>query len=86
MQLLQARTKWTEEKRNLQVNDVVLMKDEDAPRGRWPMARVTETHPSKDGLVRSVTLSAKGSLFKRPVHKTVLLVAGDEDQEDVHSQ
>ena len=86
LQLLQARTKWTEEKRNLQVNDVVLMKDEDAPRGRWPMARVTETHPSKDGLVRSVTLSAKGSLFKRPVHKTVLLVAGDEDQEDAHSQ
>ena len=65
--------------RNLQVDDMVLMKDDGVPRGQWPMARVVETHPSKDGLVRSVSLFAKGSTFKRPVHKTVLLVARDED-------
>ena len=42
------------------------------------MARVLETFASKDGLVRSVSLYAKGSNFKRPVHKTVLLVANDD--------
>ena len=54
------------------------MKDDEVPRGKWPMARVVETHTSKDGLVRSVSLFAKGNTFKRPVHKTVLLVARDE--------
>ena len=58
----------------MQVNDVVLMKDDGVSRGQWPMARVVETHQSKDGLVRSVSLYSKGSVFKRSVHKTVLLV------------
>ena len=78
LQLLQVRNKWTDTKRNLQVDDIVLMKDDDVPRGKWPMARVVETHTSKDGLVRSVSLFAKGNTFRRPVHKTVLLVARDE--------
>ena len=78
LQLLQCRSKWTGVKRSLQDGDIVLMKDEEIPRGRWPLALVTEAHKSKDGLVRSVTLRAKGSSFKRPVHKTVLLVAREE--------
>ena len=80
LQLLQQRQKWSEAKRNLQVDDVVLMKEEGAIRGQWPMARVVEVHKGDDGLVRSVTLYAKGSTFKRPVHKTILLV-GKEDSE-----
>ena len=78
LQLLQNRNKWTGEKRNLQVDDIVLLKDDAVKRGQWPMARVTETHESNDGLVRSVSVFAKGSTFKRPVHKTILLVARDE--------
>jgi hypothetical protein len=78
LHLLQVRHKWTQAKRNLQVNDIVLMKEEGTSRGQWPMARVLETFVSKDGLVRSVSLYAKGSTFKRPVHKTVLLVANDD--------
>ena len=56
----------------------MLLKDDAVKRGQWPMARVTETHESNDGLVRSVSVFAKGSTFKRPVHKTILLVARDE--------
>ena len=85
LQLLQTRQKWTGTKRNLQVDDVVLMKEEGTipiPRGQWPMARVVEAHKSQDGLVRSVSLYAKGSIYKRPVHKTVLLVASDEGSGD----
>ena len=85
LQLLQTRHKWTGTKRNLKVNDVVLMKEDGTipiPRGQWPMARVVEAHKSQDGLVRSVSLYAKGSIYKRPVHKTVLLVASDEGSGD----
>ena len=78
LQLQQSRQKWTETKRNLKVNDIVLVKDESAPRGQWPMGRVIEIHESSDGLVRSVSLFAKGTIYKRPIHKTVLLVASDE--------
>ena len=80
LQLLQPRQKWIGEKRNLQVNDVVLMKEEGVVRGHWPMGRVAEVHPSKDGLVRSVSLQVNGTIVKRPVNKTVLLVASDDSE------
>ena len=75
LQGLQARQKWTEVKRNLQVDDVVLLKEEGVVRGHWPMARVAEVHQSEDGLVRSVSVQVGRQILKRPVNKTVLLVA-----------
>ena len=79
LQLLQERQKWTKERRNLAVGDVVLLKDEAEARDRWPMAKVIEVHPSSDGLIRSVTLRVGNSTFKRPIQKTVLLVEASED-------
>ena len=78
--MLQSRQKWTGEKRNLKVDDVVLLKDEGVVRSQWPMGRVIEVHESKDGLVRSVTIKTKTSTFKRPVTKTILLVAADDTE------
>ena len=80
LQLLQPRQKWTEERRNLQVNDVVLLKEEGVVRGHWPMGRVTEVHPSEDGLVRSVSIQVNGTTAKRPITKVVLLVASDDSE------
>lgn len=77
LHLLTSRQKWTEEKRNLQVDDVVLLKEEGLVRGRWPMARVVKVHPSPDGLVRTVSLRVGKSIFERPVNKTVVLVEAD---------
>ena len=82
LQLLQNRQKWTGEQRNLQVGDVVMLKEEGHARGRWPMGRVVEVHPSDDGLVRSVTLRVRGVNLKRPVHKTVLLVEAEEKPQE----
>ena len=61
--------------------------DENTPRNQWPLGRVTETHKSKDGLVRSASirmatkeLDKKGrrskdpSILKRPVQKLIVLV------------
>ena len=79
LQLLQSRQKWTEEKRNLQVDDVVLLKEDGVVRGHWPMGRVAAVYPSDDGLVRSVSVRVGKKIFKRPVTKTVLLLAaGDQ--------
>lgn len=37
----QTRQKWTRPSKNLQVNDVVIVNDDDIPRNQWKMGRVT---------------------------------------------
>ena len=79
LQSLQSRSKWTEEKRNFEIGDVVLVKDEDASRNKWPMGIIVETFPGKDSLVRSVNVKfATGSILKRPISKLVLLLEAPE--------
>ena len=54
---LQSRNKWRKPSNNLRVDDVVLLK-EDSPRCLWPMGRVVEPFPDRDGRVRKVNWSA----------------------------
>ncbi|XP_067250257.1 uncharacterized protein [Chanodichthys erythropterus] len=51
---LQNRRKWQNESSNLQVGDVVLLKNIQAKRNDWPMGIVLETFPGRDGKVRKV--------------------------------
>ncbi|KAK3715792.1 hypothetical protein QZH41_001220 [Actinostola sp. cb2023] len=94
LQTLQARQKWIHPRRNLEGGDIVLLKDDDVPLNRWRLARVEETYPSQDGLVRKVKiavadrmLDSKGkpshpiSYLDRPVQKLVFLLSpGDDDR------
>ena len=66
---LQQRTKWKAKERNLKPGDVVMLADMDSPRGAWPLARVTEAEPGRDGLVRTVTVKARGKLVTRAVNR-----------------
>ena len=54
--LLQERQRWNEKKRSLKAGDIVVIMDASAPRGSWPLARVLEVFPDRQGLVRSVRL------------------------------
>ena len=49
--LHQTRPKWTATRRNIQVGNVVIVKDS-APRNLWPLGLVTETESDDQGLVR----------------------------------
>ncbi|KAH7978346.1 hypothetical protein HPB49_005254 [Dermacentor silvarum] len=61
----------------LQVRDVVLVHDDDAPPMLWKLARVTELLPGRDGVGRACCLKlASGSVIRRPVQKAYLLEAG----------
>ena len=72
---LQTRSKWSKPMRNFEIGDVVLVKDEDVTRNKWPMAVVSEVFPGKDDLIRSVNVRfASGSVLKRPIAKLVLLL------------
>ena len=85
---LQERNKWTRPRRNLNVGDIVMVADINAHRGTWPLARISNVYPSKDGQVRKVQVAlADGHLDKKgrrldpvqyldtPVQKLVLLMA-----------
>ena len=39
----------------------------------WPLGRIVEVFSGKDGLVRVVNAKTKNGIYKRPVHKLVLL-------------
>ena len=76
---LNRRQKWLEKKPNLGVGDVVLIMDENVPRGAWPLGRVVDVNVGRDGLVRSVRLRTKTTyLVQWPITKLVVLESCSE--------
>lgn len=75
---LQPRQKWTVDKPDLSVGDIVLLKDSDTCRYLWPKAIVTRTFPSDDNHVRKVEIrvskDGKQANFVRPVSELVPLI------------
>ena len=63
------RKKWNVRKRNLRVGDVVLIADENHPRGAWPLARVVEVVIGRDGLVRSAKVKTTSTVATRSRRK-----------------
>ena len=53
------RQKWHTARRNLAKEDICLIKDSNAIRGEWRLARVTEIYPDAHGRVRNVELAIK---------------------------
>ena len=75
----------------MMVNDVCLLKDEDAFRSEWKLARVVEVYPDRFGNVRNVEVLVKpaqdgssiykpsgGQLLRRHVNNLLLLVPVEE--------
>ena len=90
---LLVRHKWHVRERNLMVNDVCLLKDEDAFRCEWKLARVVDVYPDRFGNVRNVEILVKpeqdgssiykptgGQLIRRHVNNLLVLVPV-EDQD-----
>ncbi|XP_059826900.1 uncharacterized protein LOC132394593 [Hypanus sabinus] len=79
--LLQQRQKWTEPRRNLQVEDLVLLRDKQVARNSWPTARITATFPSGDGHVRKIELKTTDQgdvkIYQGPVTEVILLLPND---------
>ena len=72
---LQPRQKWQRPKTDIRTGDVVLVADENTPRGQWPLGRVTEVKKDRDGRVRSCVIKSRTSQIVRPVTKLCLLVS-----------
>ncbi|XP_065371866.1 uncharacterized protein LOC135963802 [Calliphora vicina] len=74
---LQARPKWLKITQNPKIGDLVVVFDERGAPGEWPLARIQDIHPGKDGCVRVVTLFSNRKMFKRPISKIALLPSND---------
>ncbi|KAM4533987.1 uncharacterized protein steap2 isoform 2-T3 [Odontesthes bonariensis] len=72
--LMQERQKWSKVRENLKTGDVVMIVDPTSPRSSWPLARILETKPDSEGLVRSVKLKTKTGVLERPITKLCLLL------------
>ena len=59
--MLQVKQKWVQPKRNLAVGDIVISKESESTRNKWPLGKVVPVYPSDDGYVRKVRL-ADGNL------------------------
>ena len=64
------RNKWNKDDvRQLKLNDLVWVVDENVKRSNYKMARVVEVQEGSDGRVRSATVVTKDGKLKRPVVK-----------------
>lgn len=74
---LQLRRKWHSVRRNLQVGDVVLLKDSQTKRTEWPTGLVVKTIPSQDNRVRKVEVKVvkqgTSKVYLRPISEVILL-------------
>lgn len=76
---LTRRSKWFEWRKPIQVDDIVIIVDDQAPRNQWDMGRIINVIPGADGQMRSVDVkTAKGSYRRAAVKIAVLDIKSDE--------
>ena len=63
------RRKWTHDTPNLKPGQLVLVNDDSQRRKSWPLARVINVQPGKDGVVRVAEVRTKDGTYTRPVVK-----------------
>lgn len=82
---LQQRYKWKSQEENLKIGDLVIIKEDNINPSRWPLARITEVQPGKDGIVRVVTVQSKArQQMKRPITKVCPLPINRDEEHPQH--
>ena len=59
---------------SIAVGDIVLIKGSDLFIHSWPSARINQTHPGDNGLVRVATVRTQKGVYRRAIHKLVPLL------------
>lgn len=73
LQALTQLPKWRKEKENVKIDQLVLIKNDNAPPTYWAMGRIIKTHTGIDGKVRSVTLKTQAGELERSIRKLCIL-------------
>lgn len=80
--VMQERHKWQHPQRSLVEGDVVIIREENAPRNAWSLALVVRVEPDSQGLVRSAVVRTRETTLRRPVNKLVLILPKKEQEGD----
>ena len=83
---LTERKKWFEGDAGLAIDDIVIHVDPNTPRGLWPLARVAELLPGRDGVVRVVRIETAKSSYTRSVHHLIRLSVSKPQQSSSPAQ
>ena len=69
------RQKWTQDNKNFEEGQEVLMVDKNLPRYRWKIGRIVKTYPSRaDGIVRVCDVQGEdGQTLNKTVHRLIPL-------------
>ena len=73
MRQLQRYSKWVKPMRDLNVGDVVCVRDENMAPTRWPLTLIIEVHPFVDGRVCVVAMRTSKGTYRQPVTKIARL-------------
>lgn len=74
LNLLQSRPKWQNIQPNVKIGTLVILRDDNLSPLYWPLARITNIYPGKDGKVRVVEVkTSNGHTHKRAVMKICVL-------------
>ncbi|KMQ90765.1 hypothetical protein RF55_9437 [Lasius niger] len=79
------RPKWLKKETGFDVGRLYLIRQENTPPTRWPLARIVRVHPREDGQICVVTVRIAASEFTRPIVKLILLPVSDADVEETQA-
>ncbi|XP_071827786.1 uncharacterized protein [Apostichopus japonicus] len=71
--LLVPRKKWNVERRNVRVDDIVMLSDPNTVRGNWTLGRVIHVYPGSDNKIRNVKVKTAKGVYSRPITKIVII-------------
>ena len=75
------RKKWNTTTRDVKVNDVVMVADDNAIRGKWTIGRVTKVFTGRDNRVRNVAVMTSGKEYNRPITKIAVIHPAEDSEE-----
>lgn len=79
---LQQRPKWLKITPDLEIGQIVLIKNEYLPPGKWLLGRIVDKHPGADGLTRVYSVKSGTSVVKRSISKLCKLPISSESDND----
>ena len=79
---LTRRNKWHKSQLEVKIGDIVLIADGNYGRNSWPMGRVSQVYPGRDGQVRVADVTTSYGTYRRPVSKLAKLDVEHEDEEN----
>ncbi|XP_075170108.1 uncharacterized protein LOC142242414 [Haematobia irritans] len=75
--LLQERTKWISNQKNISIGNMVLIKEDNLPPLKWLLGRVVDVVSGGDGVVRVALIKTLNGIIRRSVTKLALLPIDD---------